>query len=44
VTHTVEFYILIITALGFAASVFILVLLKRVREKIDKNISDLEKL
>jgi len=40
-THKVEFYILILSVLGFAVSVFILVLLKRVREKIDKDINDL---
>ena len=37
-THKVELYILIISILGFIASVFIMILLKKVRLKIDKNL------
>jgi hypothetical protein len=40
-TQKVEFYILIISALGFVVSVFIMLLLKRVREKMDKDIKEL---
>ncbi|MFA5233121.1 MAG: hypothetical protein WC390_01885 [Sulfurimonas sp.] len=40
-THKVEFYILILSVVGFVVSVFILILIKRVREKIDKDITDL---
>lgn len=40
-THKVEFYILILSIFGFIVSVFILILIKRVREKIDKDITDL---
>lgn len=39
--HKVEFYILILSVVGFVVSVFILILIKRVREKIDKDITDL---
>jgi len=37
-TNKVELYILIISILGFVASVFIMILLKKVRLKIDKNL------
>ena len=37
-TQKVELYILIISILGFVASVFIMILLKKVRLKIDKNL------
>jgi hypothetical protein len=40
-THQVEFYIVILSALGFCVSLFVLLLLKKVREKIDKNIEEL---
>lgn len=43
-THKVEFYILVLSVLGFVVSMFILVLIKRVREKIDKDIVDLGEL
>jgi len=36
--HKVEIYILIISILGFIASVFIMLLLKKVRLKIDKDL------
>jgi hypothetical protein len=40
-TQKVEFYILIISALGFVVSVFIMLLLKKVREKMDRDIKEL---
>ena len=40
-TQKVEFYILIISILGFVVSVFIMLLLKKVREKMDKDIKEL---
>lgn len=40
-TQKVEFYILIISALGFVVSIFIMLLLKKVREKMDKDIKEL---
>jgi hypothetical protein len=40
-TQKVEFYILIISILGFVVSIFIMLLLKRVREKMDKDINEL---
>ena len=40
-TQKVEFYILIISVLGFVVSVFIMLLLKKVREKMDKDIKEL---
>ena len=40
-THQVKFYIIILSALGFGVSTFVLLLLKKVREKIDKNIDEL---
>jgi len=40
----VDMYVLILSVLGLVASLFILILLKRVREKIDKDISDLGEL
>ena len=43
-THKVDMYVLILSILGFVASVFILILLKKVREKIDKDIQDLGEL
>jgi hypothetical protein len=40
-TQKVELYILIISVLGFVVSVFIMLLLKKVREKMDKDIKEL---
>ncbi len=40
-TQKVEFYILIISVLGFVVSIFIMLLLKKVREKMDKDIKEL---
>ena len=40
-TQIVELYILIISVLGFVVSVFIMLLLKKVREKMDKDIKEL---
>lgn len=40
-TQKVEFYILIISILGFVVSIFIILLLKKVREKMDKDINEL---
>ncbi|MFA9238596.1 MAG: hypothetical protein ACEQSQ_01750 [Candidatus Paceibacteria bacterium] len=40
-TQKVEFYILIISILGFVVSIFIMLLLKKVREKMDKDINEL---
>ena len=36
-----EFYILIISILGFVVYIFIMLLLKKVREKMDKDINEL---
>ncbi len=43
-TAKVEFHILIISALGFGVSIFIMILLKKVREKMDKDIKELGEL
>ena len=40
-TQKVELYILIISVLGFVVSVFIMLLLNKVREKMDKDIKEL---
>ena len=40
-TQKVELYILIISVLGFVVSVFIMLLLKKVREYMDKDIKEL---
>jgi hypothetical protein len=40
-TQKVEFYILIISILGFFVSIFIMLLLKKVRKKMDKDINEL---
>ena len=43
-THKVELHILIVSALGFVASVFIMLLIKRLRLKMDKDIKKLGEL
>ena len=43
-TEKVEFYILIISVLGFVVSIFIMLLLKKVREKMDRDIKELGEL
>nr|WP_275758491.1 hypothetical protein [Sulfurimonas sp. SAG-AH-194-C21] len=43
-TGKVELYILIVSALGFVASVFIMLLIKRTRLKMDKDIKELGEL
>jgi hypothetical protein len=40
-TSKVEFFILIFSGVGFVVSIFIMILLKKVREKIDEDISSL---
>ena len=43
-TEKVELYILIVSALGFIASVFIMFLIKKLRLKMDKDIKELGEL
>ena len=40
-TQKVELYILIISVLGFVVSVFIMLLLKKIKKKMDKDIKEL---
>jgi len=41
VTHRVEFFILIIPAVGFMVSIFLIVLLKKIRIKMDKDLEEI---
>jgi len=41
VTHRVEFFILIISAVGFMVSIFLIVLLKKIRIKMDKDLEEI---
>ena len=43
-TGKVELYILIVSILGFIASVFIMILIKKLRLKMDKDIKELGEL
>ena len=41
IINKVPFYVIIISSLGFATSVFIMLLIKKIRLKIDDNIKEL---